>query len=58
MLRSRKVSLGAVVWIVVGLIVASGHHFLNHLDTISTVGSAILAVILWPLVLLHVHIGI
>lgn len=58
MVRGRQVSLGAVLWIVVGLIVASTHHFLAHLDTVTTVGSAILAVLLWPLVILHVHIGI
>ena len=57
MLR-RRLSLGTVVWIVVGLIVAAQHHFLDHLDGVSKVGSAILAVLLWPLVVLRVHIGI
>ena len=47
-----------VVWIVVGLIVGASHHFFKVLNTASTVGSAILAVIAWPLVLLHVHIAI
>jgi hypothetical protein len=28
------------------------------LNTASTIGSAILAIIVWPLVLLHVHIAI
>jgi Na+/H+-dicarboxylate symporter len=57
-LRSRQVSLGVVVWIVVGLLVASTHHFLEHLDTLSRVLSAVLAVMVWPLVLLHVHFGV
>jgi hypothetical protein len=43
--RGRHLSLGGLVWIVVGLIVASAHHFLKTLNTTSTVGSAILAVI-------------
>jgi hypothetical protein len=58
MLRTRKVSLGAVIWLVVGVIVASSHHFLAHLQSTSEIGSAILAVLVWPLVLLHIHIAI
>jgi ABC-type anion transport system duplicated permease subunit len=57
-LRQRKVSLGAVIWIVVGLIVASGHGFLQHLHTLSGVLSAALAVALWPLVVLRIHVSI
>jgi hypothetical protein len=58
MLRSRQVSLGGVIWLVVGVIVASSHHFFAQLQTTSQIGSAILAVLVWPLVLLHIHIGI
>ncbi len=58
MITGRHVSLGGVIWIVIGVIVAASHHFLHTLNTVSTVGSAILAVIAWPLVLLHVHIAI
>jgi len=58
MLRGRRLTLGGVIWLVVGVIVASGHHFLAQLHTTSQIGSAILAVLLWPLVLLHIHIGI
>lgn len=57
-LQSRRLSLGTVVWIVLGLIVASTHHFLEHLDTISRMLSVVLAVAVWPLVILHVHFGI
>ena len=57
-LRSRQLSVSTVVWIVLGLIVASTHHFLDHLDTVSRILSAILAVAVWPLVVLHVHFGI
>jgi hypothetical protein len=46
------------LWVVVGLIVAANHHFLDHpTATSSKIGSAILAVVLWPLVLLHIHVG-
>ena len=52
-MRGRQVSL-----IGVGMIVAANHNFLDHLDTVSRVLSAVLAVAVWPLVLLHVHFGI
>ncbi len=57
-MRGRSVSLGAVVWIVVGMIVAADHNFLRRLDSLSRVLSAILAVAVWPLVVLTVHFGI
>jgi len=57
-MRGRQVSLAVVVWIVVGMIVAANHHFLEHLDSISRILSAVLAVAVWPLVVLHVHFGI
>lgn len=57
-LRGRKVSLGVVVWIVVGLVVAANHDFLGGLDSLSRILSAVLAVAVWPLVLLDIHFGI
>jgi ABC-type anion transport system duplicated permease subunit len=54
----RRISLAGVIWLIVGAIVASNHHFLARLQTVSEIGSAVLAVLLWPLVLLHIHIGI
>lgn len=57
-MRGRRVSLGVVVWIVIGMLVAADHHFLQRLDSISRVLSAILAVAVWPLVVLRVHFGV
>lgn len=57
MLR-RQVSLGVVVWIVIGLIVAGRDGFLDDLGSLSALLSAILAVAVWPLVLLDVHFGV
>jgi len=57
MLR-RPVSLGFVIWIVIGLIVASNKGFLGRLDDLSGVLSAVLAVLAWPLVLLDVRVAI
>jgi hypothetical protein len=54
----RHVSLGGLIWLVIGVIVAANHHFLSNLDSGSRIGSAVLAVLVWPLVVLKVHIGI
>lgn len=57
-LRSRQLSLGTVVWIVVGLVVAANNDFLDDLGSLERILSAILAVAVWPLVLLDIHFGI
>ena len=57
-MRSRQVSLGAVIWIVIGLVVAANHDFLDDLGSLERILSAVLAVAVWPLVLLDVHFGI
>src|SRR2546423_11259098 len=48
-----------LAYFVIGGVVASSHHYFAHLGSVDAVISAILAVVLWPLVLLHVnlHIG-
>jgi hypothetical protein len=49
----------SVVYVVVGFVVAATHHYFVHLAALKPIVSAILAVILWPLVLvgvnLHLH---
>jgi hypothetical protein len=40
-----------VVYIIIGVVVASGHHYFEHLDAVKPIVSAVLAVLLWPLVL-------
>lgn len=57
-LRSKQVPLLAVVWIVLGLIVAANDGFLEDLGSLERLLSAVLAVAVWPLVLLDVHFGI
>ncbi len=54
----RPVSLGFVVWIVIGFIVAATEGFFGHLGTLSGVLSAVLAVLAWPLVIFDVHVAI
>jgi hypothetical protein len=51
--------LGAVlfvVYIIIGVVVASGHHYFEHLDALKPIASAVLAVLLWPLVLFGVSL--
>lgn len=47
-----------VVYFVVGILVANSHRFFSHLNTIRLILSAVLAVALWPLVLLGVNLHI
>jgi ABC-type anion transport system duplicated permease subunit len=54
----RRLPLGAVIWIVVGVIVAANHNFFDNVDSLSGILSAVMAVLLWPLVLLDIHIAI
>jgi hypothetical protein len=48
-----------VVYIVIGAFVAGTHHYFAHTGSVRAVGSALLAIFLWPLVLLgislHIH---
>ncbi|MDX6616222.1 MAG: hypothetical protein QOD60_1313 [Solirubrobacterales bacterium] len=56
---TRFPSLFTIIYLVVGVLVASNHHYLSHLSNVDRVVSALLAIGLWPLVLfganLHVH---
>ena len=54
------VSLGSLIWIIIGVIVAISHGY--PIDNLSTLLSFLLAVFLWPLVLLgiplHINLGV
>jgi hypothetical protein len=54
----RLRSLLAAAYLIVGLIVAANDDYLRNLDTVRQVISALLAIILWPLVLLGVDLHI
>jgi len=55
-MRSGSSSLIGIVWVVIGLIVASSHAFFVQLNAVTPIISAILAVLLWPLVLVGVNL--
>ncbi len=50
--------LGTIIWLVVGGVIASSHHYLAHFSTIKAIGSVILAVALWPLLLIGINLHI
>jgi hypothetical protein len=40
------------------VVIASSHHYLNHVSTLKPIVSALLAIILWPLLLLGINLHI
>jgi hypothetical protein len=48
-----------LVYLIVGIVVAATHNYFDHVDTVKRILSAVLAVLLWPLILigvdLHIH---
>ena len=58
MYSGRSVPLIVVVWLVVGAIVAGSHHYFDNLGSLGAILTAILAVLLWPLILVGVKIHI
>jgi hypothetical protein len=52
-----KTLIGAA-YLIAGLIVAANEEYLRNLDNVRRVVSAILAILLWPLVLLGVDLHI
>jgi hypothetical protein len=56
--RGPRISLLGLLYLVVGAIVAWKHHYFAHLSTVRQILSAILAVALWPLILLGINLHI
>jgi hypothetical protein len=57
-MRLLRVNLLALAYLIVGVVVAATHHYLRNLHTLRLIGSAALAIALWPLVLLGVDLHI
>jgi hypothetical protein len=43
---------------VIGVVIASSHHYFTHLNSFTSVFSALLAVVLWPIILFGVNLHI
>jgi hypothetical protein len=54
-----RISALGLIYLVVGAIVAATHDYFENVDTLKRFLSAVLAVVLWPLILigidLHIH---
>jgi hypothetical protein len=53
-----NINLLAVVYVVAGAIIASTHHYYAHLQSAQQIGSAVLAILLWPLLFLGINLHI
>ena len=51
-------SLGTILWLIVGILLAVSHHYLNNIDSWKPLISAVLAILLWPLLLLGINLHI
>jgi hypothetical protein len=54
-MRSGIVSL---MYLVVGVLIASSHHYFEHASTLKPLLSALLAIVLWPLLLVGINLHI
>ena len=51
-------SLLGLIWIIVGVALAANRDYFDSLDTLREIVSAVLAVVLWPLILLGINLHI
>ena len=58
LIRGALQKLFAVIYLIIGFVVASSHKYLAHPDAAKPLLSAALAVALWPLVLFGVNVHI
>jgi hypothetical protein len=55
LLRSR---LFGLIYVVIGIFVAASREYLDNLETVKLVLSAVLAIVLWPLLLLGIDLHV
>ena len=56
--RGPRPSLLGLVYLIIGVAVAASHHYFSHVDGWRGVLSAVLAVFLWPLILLGIDLHV
>ncbi len=52
----RRYSTGGIIYIIIGVVVASNRGYLTDLGSIGHILSALLAILLWPLLLVGVSL--
>jgi hypothetical protein len=55
---SVRINFLGLVYLIIGVVIAATHDYFKNFDTVKRVISALLAVLLWPLVLLGVDLHI
>jgi hypothetical protein len=54
-----RIGLGGIIYLIIGVILASSHHYFTHASHLKPIVSALLAIALWPLLVfginLHIH---
>lgn len=50
--------LGTIVYVIIGAFVAGAHNYFEHLSRLRPIFSALLAILLWPLLLLGINLHI
>jgi len=53
----RGMSLGAI-YVVIGVVVAAINDYFDHLGSLERVGEAVLAALIWPLILFGVDVNL
>jgi hypothetical protein len=53
-----RVNFLGLIYLIIGVVIAATHDYFKNFDTVKRVISALLAVLLWPLVLLGVDLHI
>ena len=54
----RRPSLLLIIYVIVGVAIAASKNYFDNLDTLRAFASAVLAVLLWPLLLLGIDLHI
>jgi len=52
----KNVSIGSIIYIIIGVVIASNRGYLSGLGSLAELLSAVLAVVLWPLLLFGIDL--
>ena len=53
-----RLGLGGIIYVIVGVAIAASHHYFNHIGAFKPIISALLAIGLWPLVLIGINLHV
>ena len=54
----RRYSIGTIIYLVIGIIMAANRGYLTNLSSLGALLSAVLAIVLWPLLIVGVNLHI